>query len=422
MRLGKNSTSFVKFIAQFKKRGGLEVVFSGFGCKLISLFISIYVARLLSPENYGLISYALMIMLTLVPVSGVGMDFVLLRYGSVTRFKKHLFNDTLKYGLFYSFILVIFVICLSPVISTKHPDSPKYIQYLSIILIFDFILRMVQNLYRITDNNKVFAIVDITRSLVLLFLTITLVYFYDAHGYIFALLLSPLIVCLLFFKKSYLRFRPVHKSHEFCFKSLHKYGFFISVGSVLSQLQIPLAGILIGQITNNVEDVASYKVASIIPMSLLFIPNLFFKSEFVHLSKNNKDKKIIKEYTINYLKLAVPVSLFICIFSFLFSASFIPLIFSEKYQNVVLTYNILCVGVCGGFVFRQLFGNLTFAAGRPDINVAISILALLISVILISNFVNLYGVDGAAIGTAIMFWFTGLINLIAFYYFIYRRL
>ncbi|MDU0114565.1 oligosaccharide flippase family protein [Psychrosphaera aquimarina] len=122
------------FFAQFKKRGGIEVVFSAFGTKLISLIVSIMIARTLSTEDFGLISYALMIIIPLIPLSGLGMDFILLRYGALTEFKSNLSIYTLKHGTLYSFLLICLIFILADVIAVEHKDSAFFIKLTSFLL------------------------------------------------------------------------------------------------------------------------------------------------------------------------------------------------------------------------------------------------------------------------------------------------
>ncbi|MDU0114566.1 oligosaccharide flippase family protein [Psychrosphaera aquimarina] len=287
----------------------------------------------------------------------------------------------------------------------------------------DFLVRTLQNYFRITEQNRIFALTGIVRSISLLFTSLVLVHYYSAIGYSLALLISPLIVIVLFARKiSFGRKYLECASFEFDKTELHKYGILIGLGSVVSQLQLPIAGILLGQISSDAANLAIYKVASIIPISLLFLPNIFFKSEFVHLTKNHENKNLIKEYIINYWKLALSISLALCLFTFLFADYFIPFIFGDKYAEASPVFKVLIVGVCGGFLLRQLFGNLTFAAGRADINTVLSIISLLFSLVLITAFINLYGVLGAAIGTAVMFWLSGTLNAVCYYYFIYKKL
>lgn len=410
------------FIAQFAKRGGVYVLFSSFGTKVISLIVSVFIARELTTQDYAVVSYALMVITFLIPLSGLGMDFTLLRYGSLTNSKRRLLQFTLKFGGLGCLCLVVIIVGLSDFIAIEDERSSTIIKIMSALLVIEFFYRVLQNYQRINEKNQLFALAGIFRSITLLLSSYILVGGYSLNGYILALIISPLVPILLFYKTMIDAKNIEVLQVEYNRNEMMKYGLLIGFGSMVSQLQIPLAGILLGKISNDIDQLALYKVASVIPLSLLFLPNVFFKSEFVHLTKNSNDRKVIRSYILSYWKISSLMCLPLIIIAIYFSEPTMVFVFGEKYRNAGTVFSILIIAVIGGLLLRQLFGNLTFAAGRADINTIISILALIFSLVTLPYLISEYGAIGAAWGTVSIFWFTGLINMISYYIYVYKSI
>ena len=70
---------------------------------------------------------------------------------------------------------------------------------------------------------------------------------------------------------------------------------------------------MIGFLMKNETDVALYKVASLIPFSLLFIPNGFIKTDIIKLTQEYQNKEFLKKYIFNYIKLFSIISIVIAL-------------------------------------------------------------------------------------------------------------
>ncbi|OOE39373.1 hypothetical protein BZG09_16900 [Salinivibrio kushneri] len=100
----------------------------------------------------------------------------------------------------------------------------------------------------------------------------------------------------------------------------------------------------------------------------------------------------------------------------------ILLLFGNKYFESVEVFKILSLGVCGSFLLRQPFGILINVSGRPSFNLINGILVLISTVLLLYFLVPKYGVVGAAYSSAIMLWGSGLLSLLTYYLFVFKRL
>jgi Na+-driven multidrug efflux pump len=123
---------------------------------------------------------------------------------------------------------------------------------------------------------------------------------------------------------------------------------------------------------------------------------------------------------ISYMLFFLMISCVLLLFSFLFAEQILAIL-DRNFIQFVDTFLILMFGIVGIYIFRGLFGNLLSSIGKAHINYYIASFALIINIITNYYLIPKYGIKGAAITSAILMWFTGIISLIWFWY-LYRKL
>jgi len=169
----------------------------------------------------------------------------------------------------------------------------------------------------------------------------------------------------------------------------------------------------IGFIIQDPNDVAIYKVASLIPFALLFIPAGVIKTDLVKITQNYQNKDFLKNYVSNYMKLFFFISIAISL-TLYFSSSFIMSFFGAEYIKGTNLIPVFAIGIVGAFLFRNPFGNIITCVGWAKTNTIISIVTLALDIILNIIFIQQYGIIGAAYTTTILLWLSGAASYIAF--------
>jgi len=406
-------------------------MFSVFLAKLLNFVVTIIVIKLLTKEEYGLITYSITIIAFLLPFVGAGLFQGLLRFGAIVDgqiHKKVLFNITFWKGLTYTVLMSVMVILLTPVITKNLPDASIYLIVLSFQLVTLFIFKMIQIYNRLIHRNKLFAYVDIQNNLLLLVSSVSLCYFFGGIGYIVSIISIPLLLGVFYLYKLNLiplkiakdKIAKIKKSFDFNFKEIFSYGLYMSLGGVLSQLLYAIDILLIGNLLINAESVAQYKASSIIPFSLLMLAQAVMTTDFVKLANASKnDKASLKNYYLNYLKIFSFVSIGIIIFFYFFSDDLLK-IFGTAYQGHARLMFIFSVGIVGAILFRIPMGNMLSAIGWPKINALFSVIVLILNVVGGYYMILNYGIEGAAITTAVLMWVSGFFSLGAFIFYLKR--
>jgi len=102
---------------------------------------------LIDATDLGYVIYALNIMTFLIPLSGLGIQQGLLRFGaqlnSVTE-KKALFSFVFKKGLIFTLILSAAIFILSYFIPLEFPQSAYFLRWLSALLISMYLLEIIK--------------------------------------------------------------------------------------------------------------------------------------------------------------------------------------------------------------------------------------------------------------------------------------
>ncbi len=409
------------FINGFFKRKGAYILFSIIFNKVITFTLSFYVIHQLATQEFGNISYAYNIISFIVPFMGFGIYQSLGRFGPISKSqqnKNQLFKFVFYRGIAASVIIIGVVFLLSGLITSTLPKSQSYLIWISFLVLSLFIFETIKIYYRIYGLNKFFAYLEISHSILLLISGVVLTYFFDGLGYISALLISPLLISLyLLLKHKILSKTGANNFSKEEKSTFWKYGFFTSLGGLTSKLLFTIDILMIGFLINSEADVAHnvalYKVASIIPFSLLFIPSGFIQTDIIKLTQEYQNKTFLKKYIVNYMKVFAIVSIIIA-FGLSFFSEFIMSMFGSEYQSASNLIPVFSVGIIGAFVFRNLFGNLMDAIGWAKVSAITSSAALILDIILNYFLVGKYGIIGAAYSTSILLWVSGLALFLIF--------
>ncbi|MDP3353310.1 MAG: polysaccharide biosynthesis C-terminal domain-containing protein [Flavobacteriaceae bacterium] len=410
------------FINGFFQRSGSYIFIATLISRLFS-FIGSWIALMLLPEKeLGLAIFAFNIISFLIPLGGLGTQQSLLRYGSFLHTnieKKYLYNITLKKGIKWSIYLILFVVIFSPIFTFKLNDAFLYLILFSISILSYFLFEILKINYRITGNNKTFAMMDIVFSSIQILSILLLSYYFGVYGYVFAIVLSPLVTFFIFKSKDNAVISEETLKLKIINKDFWKYGFFASLANVATQLLFAIDIILIGYLLIDPQLITHYKYTSIIPFSLLILPNIFITTDFVTITENVDNPIYIKNYIKNFTLLFSFISIFIFGVIFFFG-NYILRIFGDIYTSYYSLFVILTIGVIGIFLLRSLYGNLLSSIGKARINYWIAISSLALNIILNYFFIPKYGILGAGITSAIIMWFSGILSLILFVYY-YKR-
>jgi O-antigen/teichoic acid export membrane protein len=409
-------------LRSFIDRGGHYIFSSTMMSKILNFALSIIIVRILSKEVYGNISYANSIMQILMALAGFGLHNSLLRFGAIEKSvegKNNIFRNLLKWGSIFSLILVVVVYLSSDLISIRLPGAAQYLRLFSPLIYTFFLLQLMLYFFRIHKNNRLYSIGIMVKSvLIVLFCTLFALLF-GGKGYVIAYTTVPIIVAMamfIFANKQYKIF-PVPIIKKINIKPLINYGIWVGLGTIASQFVIMMDTIMVGNIIADSSQLALYKVATILPMNLLALPIVLLTTDYVYIAEKYNDKVFLKNYYMKYLKLFLVIVIAILAGWFIFDDLIIKL-FGSGYEGVKPLISVLFIMLAGSFLFRIPLGNIIAAVGKSKWNGISNIFLVVVNFTLNSLLIPRYGLMGAAISSVISIWFSGLIDIILFKYYL----
>lgn len=411
-------TQIKEYINGFINRSGSYVLFSTMAARVLSFLGSWIALQLIEAKELGVILFAYGIVQFIIPIGGFGLHQSLIRYGALLKSedeKQQLFSYVLKKGIVASIAIILVLVGIGYFIPFQFDKTYGYFSILSLSILTVFILEIIKIQFRLQHKNRLYAITEFWYNIILTGLIFGLSYLFQGMGYIIALIVSPVLTSLFFIKKLNVKLH-IKNNLKITNLSFWKYGFFGGLSSVVTQLLILIDIILIGYLIDDPVAVTNYRYISIIPFSLLFLPRVFITTDFVTFTEKIHQKDYINRYIKNYMLFFGVVSILLLLFSYFFAEQ-ILYIFGVEYMNYADSFLILIMGIVGIYIFRGLFGNLLSSIGKIELNYYIISIAIVINVISNYYLIPLYGIKGAAITSAILMWFTGILSWLSFLYF-----
>lgn len=411
-------TQIKEYINGFINRSGSYVLFSTMAARVLSFLGSWIALQLIEAKELGVILFAYGIVQFIIPIGGFGLHQSLIRYGALLKSedeKQQLFSYVLKKGIVASIAIILVLVGIGYFIPFQFDKTYGYFSILSLSILTVFILEIIKIQFRLQHKNRLYAITEFWYNIILTGLIFGLSYLFHGMGYIIALIVSPVLTALFFIKKLNVKLH-IKNNLKITNLSFWKYGFFGGLSSVVTQLLILIDIILIGYLIDDPVAVTNYRYISIIPFSLLFLPRVFITTDFVTFTEKIHQKDYINRYIKNYMLFFGVVSILLLLFSYFFAEQ-ILYIFGVEYMDYADSFLILIMGIVGIYIFRGLFGNLLSSIGKIELNYYIISIAIVINVISNYYLIPLYGIKGAAITSAILMWFTGILSWLSFLYF-----
>ena len=383
---------------------------------LVSFIARIVLARNLTLEEFGLF-FAVFVFVNFFNLfRNFGLGAALIKYIPEYNVRKEydhvkstiIITSSLRIliSLFFGFLFIIFSDFLA-VYYFKNESAGRILRLLAIFFIVYVISEISKNLFEAFQKPFLYPLVDFSKNVFFLIMTIILLYFglgifSPIYSYLFVVIITPLIFLPFIF-----RLFNFSKHRLILSKELIKKYFLFGAPFLF----IGIAGIVIGQIDTliltyfrSLEEVGVYNV--VLPSALLLLQFssavsviLFpFTSEL--WAKGEKMKlNYYANATFKYsLMLVIPLGILI----FYFSPYLLGLFFGNEYVIGGNAMRILIIGVIF-YTIANLNQYILAGVGKPKITAKIVTIVALFNAILNIILIPKYGIDGAALVTTLSY-------------------
>lgn len=388
------------------KKGILHIMSANAINKIISFLSAMVITRTLTQNDYGIWSYVLNIFTYLTIVSGFGLASGAFQYGTENHGSQKEY-DYYKYCINHGLIIdIAIVVCVATVIGRGNLsiEGAKYyvISFIPILLLnycYDVLMSFLRSQNRIKEYARCLNINSVVTAA-----GTCIGSFFGIAGVIFgrytAILFS--IGLLAFVMKG--EIRNIKNGSNLVkdeIRNLWKYSIYMGICSALNYLVYLIDISMISNLIGDAVQVAVYKVGTLIPNALLFIPTSVVTAVLPNFIYHNEDYKWIER---NIKKLYVGLgllNLFVCFSLEILAPYVITFVSGDKYNGSIPVFRVLLVGYFFAGTFRSMSTNLLAIYHKLNEGLAVSIITGITDICLNMYFISALGMIGAAFATMI---------------------
>ena len=411
-----------------------------FICIILSKFLAylyrIIIARNFGPETYGVFSLTLTIMVWATALSAFGFEEGILRFSSFYHGKKdyrrirYLFRYVKTILLVTTVITTILLFLLSGIIGERifhNPELKIFLRWFSLAIPFFVFSYIFINLLKSFEKIEYSSLIEYVFQSAFQLLVL---YFFWSIGFgTTSIILSYILGGIFLFAVAFYILKKQipeiageisleDKKKKKLRKELFHYSWPLILFSMISTFFYWIDSLVIGYFKGAAE-VGFYNAAAPIAALLFLIPVIFIQMFFPLINKEyaKKNIKVIRELSKQVSKWILILNLPIFIIMFAFPGALLSVLFGKEY---IIAENALRFLSLGAFFSSVIFlsNHLISMAGKSKLILFNMIIASVLNTGLCLLLVPKYGIDGAAVSTAITSVIFGLLFLFQSYYFL----
>ncbi len=362
--------------------------------RLITLVSAIILARLLQPEDFGLMAIAVTVIGLFEGFTSLGLNAGIIQGDSVERED---YDVAWTYGyLIRGLLLFLIIFIISDHISTFYnlPQLALVLKVLSIQqLFFGFGNIWLIEYIREVDYKKDFYISFLSQIFRVLTVVPMAIYFRNIWALVAGILvkaLTGLLLQYIFVKK-----RPKINFDYYRFKKLLKFSIPIIGVQFVTIIKGSADKILLGKMLG-ISQLGYYQIATRFGFELPSeIKSVVSQIMFPAFSRMKSSNDRLKKGFINVFSLTLIIAIPICTFIFLNASNIILVFLGGKWIYAVPAMKVL---VIAGFfhIINSIINPLFKGTGTPKYEFYVSLIQSILAIVLIVLLTTKYGIQGTA--------------------------
>lgn len=402
------------------KTGFFSIYLATITSKVITLLGGVLIVRLLSQEDYGIYTLVLNAISMLCIFGDFGASGATLQYGIETDKEPNKQNGYFKLGMrmvLFSSLTSVVLILLSPL---YYPYQNETIEKLTFIMcgipILTNSINYIGMILRVKKENNKYSLYQVLTTIIHYATIIIITILFGLKGSLISQYIYNIIIFVIgcFFIRKHLKLNSAEKIDKNKRKAFWKMGISNQLNNTLGSLLYQIDIFILGIMTTNTVDVSIYKVATIIPNALVFLPQCLAIYANPYFIEHNKDAKWVSKNAKKIIKYMMPIYAIITIGLIACSGIIIDVLYGEEYKDAVIPFIILIIGFFFTATFKNLLTNIIFCLHKIWFGVMLNIVSMIVNVILDIIFVWMFGYIGVGIATLIINILSSIISVIYF--------
>ena len=372
-------------VKKLKSTGLFDIFGSSIIVKVIGFMSSIILVRVVSKDAYGVFTVAWNIYSIAMLATGFGASYAILQIGCENNNdiekKKNIFQYGWNYGFRANIILGVVVLVLGMFFPFSVSAAAPLISMMCALPLIQFGVEYQSMYLRVEKNNRGYSIANIVNVSLVLIFSIMGALLIQEKGFIFGRYIAYFLLVVLGVK---IWGVPIRFKKELLSKKDKKdfihVAFVSMINGGISQLLYLIDVFILGIVLPNEGIIASYKVATIIPTALSFIPTALVTYIFPYFTEKREDGKwCIKKYC-QITGIMAVVNGIITIILVFGAGWIINMMYANTCLDAVVPFRILAINYFFSGTFRSIAGNLLVTQRKLGFNTFVALLSGVINV------------------------------------------
>lgn len=407
-------------LIQLFDTGAIHITLGTFATKFVAFFGSIFVVRLLSKEDYGLIGYVENIYSYALIFAGFGLCYSILRFAIIApeNKKRSYYQYTTRHSIYRDIAIALLIVAVNFFI--KYPDNfleaKIWVPVLALLLPFQDLVNCELYSLRALFKNKAYAYLSFLVSTALIIGRV----FGAVVGRVGGVLWSRVIInaafalSMLFYVGRYFSKKDQQSLEKIELRECNVYGIQMMLTNGLWALFMLNDTMLLGTLCNDAAILADYKVAYVLPGNISIFATAIGIYVGPYFTRNEKDISWVqRNFKRTFFATAGVVGLVTALI-FIMAKPLITLLYGNTYANVVELMRILLVAAFVNSGLRYTSANLLSAMGHAKYNLIVSAIGVLLQVGLDALLIPKFQAYGVAVSSCLVYAFMAIILFIIF--------
>lgn len=396
------------------KSGFSDIFISNAFTNMLLFFGGMILVRVLDKGEYGVYSYANTIYSFIFLMSGMGIvsgAFQLCCENSQDKVEqKAIYDYSCKIGVIINCGIAVIIGIVSKFVPLAINGANKLLGMMILMPILAIIYDFISVYFRFELLNKKYAMLNMIYASIYFLSTVIGALIFQTGGMIIANYISYLLSVLVGIKFLGARFL-FNKSNNFLSKRglLFKISLVSFANNALSKIMYLIDVFALGIVLKNESIIASYKIATVIPTALLFLPSTICLYVYPYFATNKKKYDWNKIHFLKLLCAIVPLNAILSSILFLFARVIITLVFGQQYMDCLIPFRILVISFFFNASFRIIVGNLLVAQRKLKFNFCETLISGVVNIIGDVLLIPSMGSTGAALSTLMVTVFSSLL-------------
>lgn len=386
------------------KKGILHIFTASVINKIVVMLSNMVLTRMLAQNQYGILSYTRNVWSYAALISGFGLAVGAMQFGienQGTSAENRFYRYCAKAGTLANFLIIAVISIVIFYCELPIRQAKMYIYMYLPLLITDYFIQLLLIILRSQKRFKTYARL-VTMHTILVSAGTCIGAIWGINGVIVSkYMVSIVVLPVMGWQMRETLHSVIHagKLERVQKKELWHYSILNRISSTLNRFLFLIDLSMVASLLGSAETLAVYKVATLIPNAMTFIPQSVVVCVVPDVVAHNQNGSWLKKAFKKIFISMMIFNLFISLCLILCAPWIIQIIAGKRYLAAVKPFRILIVGYCAAGTFRSLSVNFLAALRAVKYNAVCSMVSCMTDVMFNFLLIPKFGMLGAAYAT-----------------------